>query len=85
VESAAAQIKVAKAQFYPNINLLASAGVNGLVITRLLNGNSLTGGMGPAVSLPVFNGGTLRGNLRVQTAAYNMAVESYNGTVIGTL
>jgi NodT family efflux transporter outer membrane factor (OMF) lipoprotein len=85
VESAGAQIKVAKAQFYPNINLVAFAGVSGLEISRLLNGNSLTGAWGPAVSLPVFNGGILRGNLRVQTASYDIAVESYNGTVIGAL
>ena len=85
VESAAAEIKVAKAQFYPNINLAAFAGVSGLDVTRLLNGNSLTGGWGPAVSLPVFNGGILRGNLRVQTAGYDIAVESYNATVIGAL
>jgi NodT family efflux transporter outer membrane factor (OMF) lipoprotein len=85
VESAAAEIKVAKAQFYPNVNLVAFAGVSGLNINRLLNGNSLTGSWGPAVSLPVFNGGILRGNLRVQTAGYDIAVESYNGTVIGAL
>jgi NodT family efflux transporter outer membrane factor (OMF) lipoprotein len=85
VESAAAQIKVARAQFYPNINLAAFGGVSGLNIARLLNGNSLGGGWGPAMSLPVFDGGILRGNLRVQTAGYDIAVESYNGTVIRAL
>ena len=83
VESAAKEIDVAKAKFYPNINLVAFAGASGLDIGRLLNGNSLTGGFGPAISLPVFNGGILRGNLRVQTASYDIAVESYNEAVIG--
>jgi NodT family efflux transporter outer membrane factor (OMF) lipoprotein len=85
VESAIKEIKVARAQFYPNINLVAFAGVSGLDIGRLLNGNSLTAGAGPAISLPVFNGGILRGNLRVQTASYDIAVESYNEVVIGAL
>jgi len=85
VESERKEIEVAKAQFYPNINLVAFAGVSGLDIGRLLNGNSLTGGVGPAISLPVFNGGILRGNLRVQTASYDIAVESYNEVVIGAL
>jgi NodT family efflux transporter outer membrane factor (OMF) lipoprotein len=85
VESAGAEIKVAKARFYPNVNLVAFAGVSGLEISRLLNRDSLTGGWGPAVSLPVFNGGILRGNLRVQSAGYDIAVESYNGAVIGAL
>jgi hypothetical protein len=31
----------------------------------------------------VFKGGILRGNLRVKIASYDIAVESYNGTVIG--
>jgi NodT family efflux transporter outer membrane factor (OMF) lipoprotein len=84
-ESAAEEIKVAKAQFYPNVDLLAFAGVGGLELSRLLNGHSLTGGWGPAVSLPLFNGGILRGNLRVQTAGYDIAVESYNETVIAAL
>jgi outer membrane protein TolC len=35
------------------------------------------------VLLRVFNGGILRGNLRVQTASYDIAVESYNEAVIG--
>jgi NodT family efflux transporter outer membrane factor (OMF) lipoprotein len=83
VESAAKEIDVAKAKFYPNVNLVAFAGLSGLDIGRLLNGNSLTGGFGPAISLPVFNGGILRGNLRVQTASYDIAVESYNEAVIG--
>jgi NodT family efflux transporter outer membrane factor (OMF) lipoprotein len=83
VESAAKEIDVAKAKFYPNVNLVAFAGVSGLDIGRLLNGNSLTGGFGPAISLPVFNGGILRGDLRVQTASYDIAVESYNEAVIG--
>jgi NodT family efflux transporter outer membrane factor (OMF) lipoprotein len=85
VESAAKEIKVAQAQFYPNINLAAFAGVAGLDIGRLLSGNALTGGFGPAMSLPVFNGGILRGNLRVQTASYDIAVESYNEAVIRAL
>jgi outer membrane protein TolC len=85
VESAAAQIKVAKAQFYPNLNLLAIAGVGGLNINRLPNSNSITGGWGPTVSLPVCNGVLMRGNLRVRTDSSDIAVESYNGTVNGAL
>jgi NodT family efflux transporter outer membrane factor (OMF) lipoprotein len=85
VQSAAKEIKIAKAQFFPNINLAAFAGMSGLNIGRLLNGNSFTGGVGPALSLPVFTGGILRGNLRAQTASYDIAVESYNQAVIGAL
>jgi NodT family efflux transporter outer membrane factor (OMF) lipoprotein len=85
VQYAAKQVTIAKAQYFPNINLAAFAGMSGLNVGRLLNGNSFTGGVGPAISLPVFTGGTLRGNLRAQTANYDIAVESYNQAVIGAL
>jgi outer membrane protein TolC len=85
VQAAAKEIKIAKTQFFPNVNLAAFAGMSGLNIGRLLNGNSFTGGVGPALSLPVFTGGILRGNLRAQTASYDIAVESYNQAVIGAL
>jgi outer membrane protein TolC len=41
--------------------------------------------MGPAVSLPIFEGGRLRSQLGVATADYDGAVESYNLTLIQAL
>lgn len=42
-------------------------------------------GVSPAISLPIFEGGRLRGNLDAQNAAYDLAVENYNQTVIDAL
>ena len=42
-------------------------------------------GIGPAVSLPVFDGGRLRGNLGARQAEYDAAVEQYNGTLVTAL
>lgn len=85
VEASAQDIAVAKARFYPDINLAAFAGVASLNLSTLLGGSAATGGFGPALSLPVFDGGRLRGNLRAQTAGYDAAVESYNAAVIAAL
>ncbi|GAC1620089.1 MAG: efflux transporter outer membrane subunit [Nevskia sp.] len=85
VEAAAKDIEVAKARFYPDINIAAFAGIASLNFSTLLTGNALTAGFGPAISLPIFEGGRLRGNLRVQAAGYDMAVESYNAAVIAAL
>ena len=41
--------------------------------------------MGPAITLPVFEGGRLRANLRGEAAGYDLAVETYNRTVIGAV
>jgi outer membrane protein TolC len=38
--------------------------------------------VGPAISLPIFEGGKLRANLRGKSADLDVAIESYNATVI---
>lgn len=85
VEAAAKQIDVAKAAFYPNINLMAFVGFQGIGFSNFLTGSSAIRGIGPAISLPIFDGGRLRSNLGAHTAAYDIAVETYNGTLIHAL
>jgi NodT family efflux transporter outer membrane factor (OMF) lipoprotein len=85
VEAAASNIEVAKARFYPDVDIAALAGTVSLNFSKLLTGDAGAGGFGPAISLPIFEGGKLRGNLRAQSAGYDIAVESYNNAVIGAL
>lgn len=88
VEASQQDIEVAKARFYPDVNLAAFAGVASLNLSTLVTGSLAdigTAGFGPAISLPLFDGGRLRGNLRLQSARYDEAVERYNGAVIGAL
>ena len=85
VEAAGQEIKVARAQFYPNVSLTAFAGVQSLGLSDLLNAGSRVLGIGPAISLPVFDGGRLRGNLGARQAEYDIAVEQYNGTLVTAL
>jgi len=82
VEAAAARINVAKAEFYPNINLTAFAGLQSFGFDHFLRSDAAFRGVTPAISLPVFEGGRLRSQLGAQTAAYDGAVEQYNAAVI---
>jgi len=82
VRAASKEIDVAKARFYPDVNLVAAGGVASFGFTRMFTGDKATGEFGPAISLPIFEGGRLRGNLRAQSAAYDVAVEAYNSAVI---
>ena len=82
VEAAGEDIKNAKAQFYPNVNLQAFVGLSTIGLSRLLDAGSAQYGVGPAIHLPIFAAGRLRSNLRGKTADYDAAVESYNATVI---
>ena len=82
VEAARGQIDAARAQFYPNINLVASAGLLALGGAHFLDSSSRNLSAGPAISLPIFEGGRLRANLAGKNAEYDAAVEQYNATLV---
>ena len=85
VEAAGHDVKNAKAQFYPNINLVTFAGLSSMGLGRLLEAGSAQWGVGPALRLPIFDAGRLRANLRGKTADLDAAVESYNATVLDAI
>ena len=82
VEAAGEDVKNAKAQFYPNINLVGFVGLSTIGLGRLIDMGSLQYGFGPAIRLPIFDAGRLRANLRGKTADLDAAIESYNGAVL---
>jgi NodT family efflux transporter outer membrane factor (OMF) lipoprotein len=85
VEASGHEIDVAKARFYPNVNLTSFIGLQSLALDTFNDRSSRILGFSPAISLPIFEGGRLRGNLDAQDAAYDLAVENYNQTVIDAL
>lgn len=85
VQAAGYDVKNAKAQFYPNINLVAFAGFSSIGLGKLLNAGSQEWGVGPAIRLPIFEAGQLRANLRGKNADLDAAVESYNAAVLDAI
>jgi NodT family efflux transporter outer membrane factor (OMF) lipoprotein len=85
VEAAARDIDLAKAEFYPNVNLAGFAGLNALELSKLLQAPSAVLAFGPALHLPVFDAGRLRANLSARDADYDAAVEQYNATLVDAL
>jgi NodT family efflux transporter outer membrane factor (OMF) lipoprotein len=85
VEAAQGEIESARAQFYPNVNLAAFAGFSTLSLERLLEAGSRVVGIGPAIRLPVFEGGRLRAQLKGRVAGYDNAVATYNQTLTDAL
>jgi outer membrane protein TolC len=75
-------VKSAKAEFYPNIDLVGFAGYSSIGWDKLLNSDSLNWGVGPAIHLPLFDSGRLRAMLSGKTADLDSAIESYNAQVI---
>jgi NodT family efflux transporter outer membrane factor (OMF) lipoprotein len=77
-EAATKRIAEAKAAFYPNINLAAYAGSQALHLDQLVASGSTIAAVGPALSLPIFQGGRLRANLRGAQADRDAAVAAYD-------
>jgi NodT family efflux transporter outer membrane factor (OMF) lipoprotein len=84
VEASARMVKVAKTNFYPDVDLVGFAGLRSLNLKDLFlsQGASVAYGMGPTLTLPLFEGGRLEAELKNQQAGYDAAVESYNETLL---
>ncbi len=85
VESTIRTIDQRKAEFYPNVNLSAFIGLQALGINHLGSSGADFGAVGPAISLPIFNGGRLRAQLFVAQAEMEEAIGNYNQTVTQAL
>lgn len=85
VEAATQDVAVARAQFYPNINLVGFVGLASLGLDRFVQAGSATYGIGPALRLPIFDGGRLRANLSSRAAEVDVAVEGYNAALLRAL
>jgi NodT family efflux transporter outer membrane factor (OMF) lipoprotein len=81
VEAAQHGMENAQAQFYPNVNLTAFAGFQILGPGSLVTAGNREIGVGPAITLPLFDGGRRRGNLAARDSEYDIAVEQYNQSV----
>jgi len=77
-QAAARQIDVARADFYPDVSLSAVLGLQTLGVDRLGGGRLAYGQAGPAISLPIFDGGRLDGAYRGARAEYDEAVALYD-------
>jgi NodT family efflux transporter outer membrane factor (OMF) lipoprotein len=84
-EAAAQRIHVAKAGFYPNVNLSALVGLQTLGLDRLGGGELAFAEAGPAVSLPIFDGGNVEGGYRSARAQYDEAVALYDRSLVNAL
>ena len=82
IASAGSQIRAAEAEFYPTVNLAAFVGLQSIGLNHLLSRDSLIGYAGPAVRLPILDGGRLRTQLALREADYDATVEQYNATLL---
>ena len=82
-------IEAAHADFYPDINLLATASLGSAAtfggFFNFLDSNGMGHGVGAAISLPIFDGGRRRGNYGVAVSSRDAAVDAYNQSVVNAM
>ena len=82
LHAATATIGMAKADFYPRISLNGSAGFQSLQLSNLASWESGQYVVGPSITLPIFEGGRLKGTLHLREAQQQEAAILYQRTVL---
>jgi NodT family efflux transporter outer membrane factor (OMF) lipoprotein len=81
VEALREKSESTKAEFYPDINLSALAGVLTTDVASLFSSDAAMGFAGPAISLPIFDRGRIRARLKNDYANLDIAISLYNKTL----
>ena len=80
--AANADIKQARAAFFPAIQLTGSGGVQSVALSSLVGPGAVVGALAAGLTQPIFDGGTLRGRLEQAKARYEELVADYRKTVL---
>ena len=84
-EAAAHRINVAKARFYPDINLMSLFSYQNVGLQQIFNRDNQNNAIMAAVDLPIFDAGLRRAQLRQHYAEYDLAVNDYNQTLLNAI
>lgn len=85
LRSANAAIGVAKASFFPTFTLVGSGGLESVGAEDFFEWRSRTASIGPQLTIPLFQGGRLKGNLRSAEARYKESAATYEQTILTAL
>jgi len=82
VERAAYLVGVAKADFYPRIDLNALGGLGSVFLNTLFSNRNWASTVFPALHLPLFTAGRIRANLKASEAEFRKSVYAYNNSLL---
>ncbi len=85
VTAAVARVSQAGAALAPNFQIGGSIGLAASTLSSLASRASLVGALLASVSMPVFDAGALRAQVRSQQAALDQAYAAYDATVLAAL
>ena len=82
LHAATADVGTAEANFYPSVTLSGSVALQATQFSRAFDLNALTYGIGPSVSIPIFEGGRLTRTLELRKEQAKEAAVTYQKTVL---
>ncbi len=77
-----AQIGIARAAYYPSLNLFGNGGWQAADIAKLVNVQSTFWAVGANVAESIFTGGARRAQVQLATAGYDASVAAYRDSVL---
>lgn len=83
--AANARIGVAEAAFYPDVRIFGSAGFQSIGTEDILDWDNRTWGLGPSLSLPLFDAGRNQANLKRVQAVWNEVAAAYRQQVLAAI
>lgn len=81
LKAANADIGAARAAFFPKVTLTGSGGTVSQSVTGLFGAGQGAWSFAPQISLPIFSGGRLKGNLHYAQANRDIAVTTYEKAI----
>lgn len=85
ISAALARVSQADAARYPSFNLSGSVGLSALALSGLTGGGSVVSALLGSVSVPLFDGGAAKAQVRSQEAALERARVNYQAVVLNAL
>jgi NodT family efflux transporter outer membrane factor (OMF) lipoprotein len=85
VSAALSRVSQAEAARYPSFNLSGSVGLSALALSGLTGGGSVVSALLGSVSVPLFDGGAAKAQVRSQEAALEKARVNYQAVVLNAL
>ena len=85
VNAALSRVSAADAARYPSFSIQGSLGLSALTLGTLSNGASVVNSLLGSVSVPLFDGGAAKAQVRAQEAALEQARASYQAVILTAL
>lgn len=85
IEAAVQGRRIAKDAFLPNVTISGLAGLTAIGLSNFFTGGAFSYSVGPAISVPIFQGGKLRAQYKGATADLDGAVADYDNAVVGAV